>query len=63
MEQAYAKETDGWEKAYVFLLMPFAGSLAAVVFHEFIYKKVHETITESEEVDGILDGDNGLNQD
>ena len=58
MQQSYAGDSSGWEVCYVFFLMPFAGSIAAVIFFELIYKKVHETITESEEVDGILDGDN-----
>jgi hypothetical protein len=37
--------------------MPFVGGLIAVFFHEFIYKKVQATITETEEIDGILDND------
>jgi hypothetical protein len=41
-------------------LLPFLGSVIAVIFFEFIYKKVFETINESDEVDGILDG---VNQD
>lgn len=35
--------------------MPFIGGLIAVFFHELIYKKVQETIQETEEIDGILD--------
>ena len=31
------------------------GGLIAVFFHEFVYKKVRETIKETEEIDGILD--------
>jgi hypothetical protein len=31
------------------------GGLVAVVFHEFVYKKVSETIKESEEAEGFLD--------
>ncbi len=31
------------------------GGLFAVVFHEFVYKKVSETIKESEEAEGFLD--------
>ncbi len=34
---------------------PLIGGLVAVFFFEFVYKKVQETIHESEEVDGILD--------
>ena len=58
MQQVYDAGTEGWESSYVFLLMPFAGSVLAVIFFEFVYKKVFEAITESEEVDGILDGVN-----
>lgn len=61
MQQAYGSNSGGWSRIYVYLVMPFAGSIAAVVFFELIYKKVHETITETEEVDGILD--DGINQD
>lgn len=40
--------------------MPFLGAGLAVVFHEFAYKKVSQTITESEgghEHNGLLDDD------
>lgn len=59
MQQSYKGVGDGWSKAYVFLGMPFVGSLIAVLFFEFVYKKVLDTVTEAEEldVDGILDGD------
>jgi glycerol uptake facilitator-like aquaporin len=40
MEQALAKSGDGFKRAYVYLPMPFIGSLIAVFFHEIIYKKV-----------------------
>ncbi len=41
--------------SYVYLPGPLVGGLIAVFFHEFVYKKVQETIQESEEVEGILD--------
>jgi hypothetical protein len=40
------------------LPFPFVGGLIAVIFHEFVYKKVAEKISESEapvEDDGLLD--------
>lgn len=40
---------------YVYVPGPLIGGLIAVFFHEFVYKKVQETIQETEEVDGILD--------
>lgn len=36
-----------WIWLYIFL--PFAGSALAVVFHEFVYKKTHESIEELEQ--------------
>lgn len=54
-QQLYSGSDDGWRVAYVFLPTPFIGGLLAVFFHEFVYKKVQETIQESEEIDGILD--------
>jgi hypothetical protein len=39
----------------VYLPVPFIGGLCAVFFHEFVYKKVQETIQETEDIDGILD--------
>jgi glycerol uptake facilitator-like aquaporin len=56
MQQSYDGNGDGWSRAYIFMVMPFAGSIIAVIFFELVYKKVFETITESEEVEGILDG-------
>ena len=55
IQQLYKGESRGWERCYVYLPMPFVGGLIAVFFHEFIYKKVQETISESEDNDGILD--------
>lgn len=40
----------GWKRSYVYFPIPFVGGLAAVFFHEFVYKKVSATISESEEV-------------
>jgi len=54
-QQVYAGSTNGWSVAYVYLPGPIVGGLIAVFFHEFVYKKVRETIKETEEIDGILD--------
>ncbi len=54
-EQVYSGNGDGWSRIYVYEIFPLVGGLAAVFFHEFIYKKLQETITESEDVDGLLD--------
>lgn len=54
-QQIYSGKSDGISVIYVYALAPLAGGLVAVFFHEFVYKKVQETIHESEEVDGILD--------
>lgn len=39
-EQTYAGSANGWSRAYVYLPIPFLGAIIAVIFHEFIYKKV-----------------------
>ncbi len=62
MQQAFKGSTDGLKYIYVFLPFPLLGGLCAVFFYEFIYKRVQETIQESEGVDGgpsggILDED------
>jgi glycerol uptake facilitator-like aquaporin len=54
-QQLYSGSADGWERAYVFIPIPLVGGLLAVFFHEFVYKKVQETIQETEDIDGILD--------
>ena len=66
-EQTYAGESGGWSRGYIYFPVPFIGSILAVIFHEFVYKKVLQTVTESESghenqiededdhVDGLLD--------
>ena len=39
-EQTYAGESGGWSRSYIYFPVPFIGSILAVVFHEFVYKKV-----------------------
>ena len=58
LEQAYKGSGDGFKFIYVFLPFPLLGGLIAVVFYEFVYKKVQEAIQESEgAAGGILDED------
>ena len=40
--------TDQMAWFWIFLSFPFVGALLAVVFHEFIYKKIQENIEEVE---------------
>ena len=47
--------TIGLELIWLFALMPLAGGIAAVFFHEIVYKKMQEKIQEVEE-----DADQGL---
>lgn len=47
----FDKETEGAKSIYVYILMPFIGAVFAVFFHELIFKKVQETITDAEEQD------------
>ena len=54
-QQAFHNASNGFEFIYVYIPFPFAGAGLAVVFHEFVYKRVSQTIQESEEVDHVLD--------
>jgi glycerol uptake facilitator-like aquaporin len=54
-QKAFHNDSKGFEYIYVYLPFPFIGSALAVVFHEFVYKRVKETIQESEDVDQVLD--------
>lgn len=46
---------DAFVRLYIYLGFPLLGGVAAVAFHELVYKRVSETIQESEETDGVLD--------
>lgn len=54
-QQFYHSDASAFVRVYVYLPFPVAGALLAVLFHEFVYKKVTETIQESEEADQVLD--------
>ena len=41
----------GLEKIWVYALMPFAGSIVAIIFHELIFKKTQEVLNEDENID------------
>jgi len=47
----FDRETEGAKSIYVYVLMPLIGGVFAVIFHELIFKKVQETITDTEEQD------------
>jgi len=54
-QQFFHADADAFSRFYISLPFPMLGGVAAVAFHELIYKRVSETIQESEEADGILD--------
>ncbi len=45
---------DAFIRFYVYMGFPLLGGLAAVIFHEFVYKRVSETIQETEDVESVL---------
>jgi glycerol uptake facilitator-like aquaporin len=54
-QQLYTGSADGWSVSYVYLPSPFIGGLLAVVFFEFVYKKVFEAIQSTEDDEALLD--------
>lgn len=59
-QQVFKGNADGLKYIYVYLPFPLLGGLFAVLFYEKIYKRVQETIEESEgsgPATGILDDD------
>lgn len=51
------------ERIYIYIPFPIIGGLIAVFFHEFVYKRVSQTIQESEDTDAILDKGDYENED
>ena len=51
------------ERIYIYIPFPIIGGLIAVLFHEFVYKRVSQTIQESEDTDAILDKGDTENTD
>lgn len=49
IQQIFHGNTAGLKTIYVFLPFPLVGGVLAVLFHEYIYKKVQEDIRESED--------------
>lgn len=49
--------TNGLSYIWVYSLMPFVGSICAVIFHEFVYKKTQEVLNEDnhDDPDSLLD--------
>lgn len=57
-QQVYHNEADAFKRIYIYIPFPLIGGIIAVAFHEFVYKRVSETIKESEEAEeGFLDKD------
>lgn len=54
-QQVYQGDASAFKAIYVYIPFPMIGGLIAVAFHEFVYKRISETIQQSEEADGILD--------
>lgn len=54
-QQLYHGEGDAFKRIYIYIPFPLLGGLIAVAFHELIYKRVSQTIQESEENEGVLD--------
>ena len=54
-QQAYHGDAGAFKRIYIYLPFPVGGGLLAVLFHELVYKRVSETIKESEDTDAILD--------
>lgn len=52
-------DTEGMKWFWIYTPMPFAGALLALFFHEFVYKRMQETVEEVEQhADGVLDNKN-----
>lgn len=62
-QQVYHRQADAFKRIYIYIPFPLLGGLCAVVFHELIYRKVSETIQESEEAEGILDKEGDEEED
>ena len=58
-QQAYHLKADVFFRFYVYIPFPLLGGILAVLFHEFVYKRISESIQESEDHDGILDDGRG----
>jgi len=56
-QQIFHNEWKGLARIYIYLPFPLIGGVLAVLFHEFVYKRVQEQIRETEEHDGIIDKD------
>lgn len=40
---------------WIYVAFPFGGALLGVLFHEVFYKKMQDSVRDTEEKDGILD--------
>jgi glycerol uptake facilitator-like aquaporin len=50
--------TDPMKWFWIYLSFPFVGSILAVIFHEFIYKKMQENVEEVERRESFRGEDN-----
>ena len=49
--QLFGNGVDGFKYVWIYGLLPFAGAVAAVIFHELVFKKTQEVLHEEEEDD------------
>lgn len=45
---SFFKNMDGLKYIWMYGLFPFLGAIVAVLFHEFIYKKIHFALRDAE---------------
>ena len=60
MQQIFHSSGKALAKFYVYLPFPLVGGISAVLFHEYVYKRVQEKINETEDDDHNT-GANGIN--
>jgi TRAP-type C4-dicarboxylate transport system permease small subunit len=50
---------NGWKWIWLYSLVPFGGSILAIIFHEFVFKKTQEVLNEDmgleDDQDQLLD--------
>ena len=44
-------KANGLMYVYIYGLFPFAGGILAVIFHEFVYRKITTAIVEQEQIE------------
>jgi glycerol uptake facilitator-like aquaporin len=51
----FAKGADEFKWVWIYALMPFAGAILAVLFHEYVFKKTQEVLEEDEQEEEDMD--------